>query len=86
MQNSIHRFLNEDGRVFVWPKKHADKQLVLDYVVEKFETGKPYTEKEVNEIIKQWHTFQDWPLLRRGMIDTGLMTRDREGHEYLRAT
>lgn len=84
MQKNIQRFLNDEGQVFVWPKKHVDKQLVLKYIVEKFETGKPYTENEVNEIIKRWHTFQDWPLLRRGLIDAGLMTRDREGHEYIR--
>ncbi|MDB5182477.1 MAG: transcriptional regulator [Candidatus Saccharibacteria bacterium] len=84
MQKDVSRFLNEEGQVVTWPKKHADKKLVMEYIVEKFELEKPYTEKEVNEIINQWHTFQDWPLLRRGMIDAGLMTRDIEGHEYLR--
>jgi hypothetical protein len=84
MPKDVLRFLDDSGKVFAWPKKHADKQLVLEYMVGKFEHEKPYTEKEVNEIVNQWHTFQDWPLLRRGMIDAGLLTRDIEGHEYLR--
>ena len=85
MQKDISRFLNEQGQVFVWPKKHADKQLVLDYLIEKFETENIYTEKDVNDILNQWHTFQDWPLLRRSLVDLGLLTRDIEGYEYRRA-
>ena len=84
MQKNFTRFLNEDGQVTVWPKKHADKLAVLEYITEKFAITTVYTEKEINDIIKKWHTFQDWPLLRRGMIDAGMMTRDIEGHEYRR--
>lgn len=49
--------------------------VVLRWLVQKFETGKPYPEKEVNEILKQHHP--DYAQLRRGMVDFGLMARDK---------
>lgn len=82
----VSRFLDDNGKVAVWPKKHADKHLVLVYLVNKFVYHQIYTESEVNEILNQWHTFGDWPLLRRALIDSGLMMRDRNGYAYRRAT
>ena len=78
----INRFLDTDGCVTVWPKKQSDKVLVLDYLATKFDANKTYTELEVNEILKLWHTFSDWPLLRRELVDRGYMQRDRSGYEY----
>ena len=80
----LSRFLNDAGQVTIWPKKHADKQLVLEYLVNKFTYGKIYTEKEINDILNDWHTFQDWPLLRRSLIDSRLMVRDLNGYAYRR--
>ena len=79
---NVERFLNEYGLVTVWPKKHADKQLVCEYLVTKFEVNVSYHENEVNEIIKKWHTFHDWPLLRRELIVRQLMIRNTSGTEY----
>lgn len=81
----ISRFLDDGGKVTIWPKKHVDKQLVLEYLASKFTVGQIYSEKEVNEILKEWHTFQDWPLLRRALVDSELMLRDRNGYAYRRA-
>lgn len=78
----IERFLNPDGIVHVWPKKQADKVIVLEYLATKFDNQRKYTEKEVNEVLNQWHTFQDWPLLRRELVDRGYLSRDRAGSEY----
>ncbi len=78
----LERFLDAEGRVMQWPAKHEYKQSVIAYLAEKFEPGKTYHEREVNEILKQWHTFSDWPLLRRSLIDYGYMIRDLEGTEY----
>jgi hypothetical protein len=53
-------------------------------VAQKFELGRFYHEREVNEVLKQWHTFSDWPLLRRELVERGLMTRNRDGTNYRR--
>ncbi len=80
----ISRFLNDKGQVTIWPKKQADKLLVLEYLVNKFVYGQIYKESEINEILNQWHTFQDWPLLRRSLVDSGYLLRDRSGYAYRR--
>ena len=74
--------LDEQGRVKVWPKKHARKDAVIHYLAEKFEYNRVYTEKEVNAILDQWHTFTDYFLLRRSLIEYNLLSRDAYGREY----
>ncbi len=80
----LNRFLNQDGQLTQWPAKHAMKHLAIGYLATKFEFGKVYHEREVNELLKQWHTFQDWPLLRRSLVDYGYLIRNRDGTEYRR--
>ena len=57
---SVNRFLDSNGRIRQWPKKMTDKILVLAYLSTKFDFGVSYHEREVNNILKQWHTFSDW--------------------------
>ncbi len=83
-QEILKRFLDDEGKVTVWPSKHSYKVIVLSYLATKFEYDRFYTEKEVNEILKQWHTFTDWPLLRRELIDRHYMARDKNGYNYER--
>lgn len=80
----VQRFLDKENRVVVWPKKHADKELVLAYLCTKFAFGTHYNELEVNDILKQWHTFSDWPLLRRELFERGYLDRNRDGSVYSR--
>jgi hypothetical protein len=78
----INRFLDKDDLLRVWPKKHSDKVLVLEYLIKKFDVSRTYSESEVNAVLKSHHTFSDWPLLRRELVDRGYMQRDRNGYEY----
>jgi len=84
MSQGVERFLNSEGQLEAWPSKHADKQLTLEYLVTKFSKSQTYTEQEVNDILKAWHTFSDWPLLRRSLVDSGFLSRDRSGYAYQR--
>ena len=84
MSVGIERFIDEDKKVSVWPKKHTDKDLVLTYLITKFDLNTTYNELEVNEILKQWHTFSDWPLLRRELFERGYFDRNLDGSVYKR--
>lgn len=84
MEEDISRFLDEEGRLKSWPAKRAMQKLVIRYICGKFESGLVYSEKEVNAILENWHTFGDYFILRRGLIEEGLMTRTRNGAEYRR--
>jgi len=76
------RYLDSDGRVEQWPSHREGKLLVLAYLASKFDPDTIYTEKEVNDLLQQWHTFNDWPLLRRELFDRGFIDRDRDGTNY----
>lgn len=78
----LERFIDEEGKIKQLPAKKEPRLAVLAYLAEKFEAGRDYTEKEVNAIIENWHTFGDYFLLRRELIDSGLMRRERDGSRY----
>ena len=80
--SDIKRFLDENSKVKSWPSKKELKIEVLKYIATKFEQGRSYTEKEVNIIIENWHTFGDYFLLRRGLIDYKFLSRTRDGSKY----
>lgn len=80
----ITRFLDDKLRVKSWPSKHDMKVEVLRHVACRFESGRFYTEKEVNKIIDEWHTFNDYFLIRRELINNRLLSRINDGSKYWR--
>ena len=67
--------INEFEEITRWPKKRLDKEYIIKYLSEKFQSGIEYSEKEVNSIIKKHHTFNDVPLLRRELISKKYLSR-----------
>jgi hypothetical protein len=80
--SEINNFLDGEGRLTQFPAKVRRKRIVLLYLATKFEPGITYTEKEVNEIIEANHTFHDKWLLRRELINVGLLCRLTDGSMY----
>ena len=80
----IKNFLDDSGKIKSWPSKYSKKVMVLEYLATKFEPGVDYTEKQVNEIINNWHKFNDYFILRRGLVDLKLLFRERDGSRYWR--
>jgi GNAT superfamily N-acetyltransferase len=77
-----YKYVDEQGRLAQWPSKQKDKILVLAYLASKFSYGRAYTESMVNELLKVWHTFSDWPLLRRELVVAGFLDRNADGSNY----
>jgi len=82
MHERLERFLNIDGQLKQWPSKRKDQVMVIEYLATSFEPNTSYTELEINEILKQNHTFEDWALLRRELYDLGYLERTRDGGRY----
>ena len=80
----INNYIDSQGGIKVWPSKRIDKMTVLKYLVKKFEYNKFYSEKEVNNIIIESHSFNDYFLLRRELADNKLLCRTRDGARYWR--
>lgn len=78
----ISRFLDERGKITQLSQKRNFRVATLCYLSEKFEDNQNYTEKEVNSICDEWHTFGDFFILRRELIDNGLLCRESNGSRY----
>jgi len=80
------QYVDEDGRIKMWPrrKKRALQLNILRYMVHQFELDRIYTEREVNDILKAHHTFEDWAILRRELVELGWMSRESNGTDYRR--
>lgn len=57
---------------------------LLKYLASKFDIGIDYKEGQVNAIIDGWHTFGDYFILRRELVDSGLLKRLPDGSRYWR--
>lgn len=75
-------FLDAAGRLKQYPAKRAKQLLALEYLASKFERGRNYSEAEVNELLRTWHSFGDWALLRRDLYDADFLNRDKWGKAY----
>ena len=82
MTNNIKGFLDEDGRLKQLPRKQTKFIFCLEYLATKFDPEKQYTEPEVNQILTNWHTFGDYFILRRSLIDEGYLLRKTDGSCY----
>lgn len=80
----IDPFLDGEGRISQLPRKRDVRYALLAYLAAKFDPGADYTERQVNEMCDEWHTFGDYFLLRRELVDSGLLGRERDGSRYWR--
>lgn len=78
----INNYLDADGKIFVLPRKKTNRKEFYKYLVGKFEDGRNYTEKEVNDIIFENHSFNDTCLLRRELVEYGFLHRSDNGACY----
>jgi len=76
----LSNYLGSDGRFKGIPSQQKKLEVILRYLVGKFEPGIRYTEKQVNEIIGRYH--EDTAGLRRDLINFKLMQREGGGGRY----
>ncbi len=71
-----------------FPNKYQDQLVLLKSIANMFTQDKDYTEKEVNEVIKNWQTGAnifincDFMMLRRRLVDVKLLGRNPNGSCY----
>ncbi|MBN1582486.1 MAG: DUF2087 domain-containing protein, partial [Anaerolineae bacterium] len=71
----------KQGRLTGIPAQLKKRQVIMEKLVEEFEPGRDYAEREVNVILVEFH--DDVATLRRGLIEHHLMAR--EGGIYRRS-
>lgn len=65
----------KDGRLTAIPSREKKKLVLMHWLLQNFEFDRQYPEKEVNEILTQFHP--DYAFWRRMMVDYGVMQRNR---------
>jgi len=74
--------LRADGTIMQIPAQAGRRQVILEYVLNAFEPGKVYAEREVNLLLARFH--KDTASLRRYLIDAGMLVRKSDGSQYWR--
>jgi predicted transcriptional regulator len=78
----IKDYSRRDGSLKTLPSQRKKLEAILRYVVKAFDTGKRYSEKQVNETLARY--YEDTATLRRELVGYGLMQREVSGEEYWR--
>ena len=74
--------ISEFNQIIRWPKKRLEQNTIIEWLSNKFENKRKYSEKEINQIIDKYHDFSDIPLLRRELISKKYLARKDDGSEY----
>lgn len=82
IEKLLINFLDDKNRIKKYPSKKKLKNLCLLYIGNKFEKNKIYTEKEVNNLINEWTTFNDAATLRRELYNAKILDRKKDCSSY----
>lgn len=69
-----------EGQLDTFPSKEKRKLIVLQYIIGRFELGRIYSEREINEVLKI--IYGDFATIRRALIVYGFMNRSKDCSEY----
>ncbi|MBK7617538.1 MAG: DUF2087 domain-containing protein [Vitreoscilla sp.] len=70
------------GRLTRWPHKFSVQRLAMWALWTRFDSGRQYTEREVNEILKAWTSYGDHVTPRRELVEMGLLARKDDCSAY----
>src|SRR5262249_20311177 len=82
LPRELRPFVDDAGRLHQWPSRYKVRRMAVALLAMRFEPGREYTEEEVNFLLMGGHTFADWALLRRSLVDWGFFAREADGSRY----
>lgn len=78
-ESVINNFFTADGRLKTIPAQLKKKLIVLEHLVSRLESGRKYTEQEINAFIRSYH--DDFATLRREFVMHQFMYRENSIYE-----
>ena len=75
-------FINEEGQLTSYPAKYKKKLMALRYLADKIDTGREYSEPEINSLINSLHSFGVQATLWRDLINKRLLFRSTDCSRY----
>lgn len=77
-EKTLRNFFDGD-RLKSIPAQRKQRVIVLQKLLERFEPGRQYPEREVNDLLSTSH--EDYATLRRELVDYGFMVREKGVYE-----
>ena len=82
LNHILRSFLDGNGKLTAFPAKRKMKLYAMLYLAQKIPADTDFTEREMNDILLDWHTFADPATLRRELYDYHFLDRSRDGKVY----
>lgn len=80
----VLRHFDGAGRMTRWPSKTWMQHLAIWALWSRFPRGTTLTERQASAVLDDWHGFGDAAILRRTMVERGLLSRIPGGNAYTR--
>lgn len=80
----LARCFDAQGRLARWPARTGDQRLCLWPLWARIPADATMTERQISERLDAWHLFGDRALLRRELVETGLVSRTPDCRAYRR--
>lgn len=78
----VANHFDDAGVMIRWPSKVSQQRLCLWVLWSRLPAGVVLTERQVNDLLRDAHSFGDHALLRRELFGAGLVTRTQDCREY----
>ena len=80
----VLRHFDIEGRMIRWPGRTNHQDLCLWVIWSRLPAAERLSEREVNQAIIDAHSFGDYAILRRSLVDAHMLTRTPDGRIYRR--
>lgn len=80
----VRRCFDATGRLQRWPTKRSEQLLALWGVWALIPSDTRFDESEISALLRSWHDYEDYALVRRELIELDLMRRTPDGRVYRR--
>jgi hypothetical protein len=82
--DKVIRHFDAEGRMLRWPSKTNHQELCFWVIWSRIPANERLTEGQLNEHIIAAHLFGDHAILRRSLVDAGMLARTPDGRIYRR--
>lgn len=80
-EKTILTYMDNNGALKQFPAKEKKKLILLGEIIKNFKTDTKYTEIQINRILKRIYE-EDYPTIRRALIEYGFMERSVDCKVY----
>ena len=80
----VLRHFDTEGRMIRWPGRTNHQDLCLWVIWSRIPADERLSEREINQFITDAHSFGDYAILRRSLVDAAMLTRTPDGRIYRR--